>query len=150
MTDDDAVRIEVLESLLVEKGLVDPGLVDKVLEHPTSSTVPTWSARRVTTTTIERYRIRRPHIRWPRGVTSLISDISVPRSALFSSPRRRRILVARLGYARVPTAIRYSCSKYAASSLPRFHSSQKWFRASSNSCWRSVLTAFARATRVGP
>jgi nitrile hydratase len=34
MTDDDAaVRIEALESLLVEKGLVDPELVDDVIEH---------------------------------------------------------------------------------------------------------------------
>jgi len=33
MTDDPAVRIEALESLLVEKGLVDPELVDDVIEH---------------------------------------------------------------------------------------------------------------------
>ncbi len=33
MTDDAAVRIEALESLLVEKGLVDPELVDDVIEH---------------------------------------------------------------------------------------------------------------------
>jgi nitrile hydratase len=33
MTDDPAVRIEALESLLVEKGLVDPELVDAIIEH---------------------------------------------------------------------------------------------------------------------
>jgi nitrile hydratase len=33
MTDDAAVRIEALESLLVEKGLVDSELVDDVIEH---------------------------------------------------------------------------------------------------------------------
>jgi nitrile hydratase len=33
MTDDPAVRIEALESLLVEKGLVDSELVDDVIEH---------------------------------------------------------------------------------------------------------------------
>ena len=33
MTDDPAVRVEALEALLVEKGLVDPELVDEVIEH---------------------------------------------------------------------------------------------------------------------
>ena len=33
MTDDPAVRVEALEALLVEKGLVDPELVDDVIEH---------------------------------------------------------------------------------------------------------------------
>jgi nitrile hydratase len=33
MTDDPAIRIEALESLLVEKGLVDSELVDDVIEH---------------------------------------------------------------------------------------------------------------------
>ena len=33
MTDDPAVRIDALESLLVEKGLVDSELVDDVIEH---------------------------------------------------------------------------------------------------------------------
>ena len=33
MTGDAAVRTEALESLLVEKGLVDPELVDEVIEH---------------------------------------------------------------------------------------------------------------------
>jgi nitrile hydratase len=33
VNDDPAVRIEALEALLVEKGLVDPELVDEVIEH---------------------------------------------------------------------------------------------------------------------
>ena len=33
MTDDPAVRVEALEALLVEKGLVDPELVDDVIAH---------------------------------------------------------------------------------------------------------------------
>ena len=33
MTDDPAVRVEALEALLVEKGLVDPALVDDVIAH---------------------------------------------------------------------------------------------------------------------
>jgi nitrile hydratase len=31
--EDPAVRVEALEALLVEKGLVDPGVVDEVIEH---------------------------------------------------------------------------------------------------------------------
>jgi len=33
VTDDPAVRVEALEALLVEKGLVDPALVDDVIAH---------------------------------------------------------------------------------------------------------------------
>ena len=33
MTDDPAARVEALEALLVEKGLVDPAVVDEVIEH---------------------------------------------------------------------------------------------------------------------
>ena len=40
MTDDPAVRIEALEALLVEKGLVDPELVDEVIEHYETSVGP--------------------------------------------------------------------------------------------------------------
>ena len=56
----------------------------------------------------------------------------------------------RLSYARIPTAIRYSFSKSASSSVPRFHSSQKSSSAPSNSSSRPCLTAFARAAIVGP
>src|SRR6201993_4268059 len=33
MTDETAARVEALESLLVEKGIVDPGVIDEVIEH---------------------------------------------------------------------------------------------------------------------
>lgn len=35
-----AVRVEAVESLLVEKGLVDPGVVDEVIEHYETSVGP--------------------------------------------------------------------------------------------------------------
>jgi hypothetical protein len=31
--DDPAVRVEAVEALLVEKGLVDPSVIDEVIEH---------------------------------------------------------------------------------------------------------------------
>jgi nitrile hydratase len=40
VTDEPAVRVEALESLLVEKGLVDPDLVDDVIEHYETSVGP--------------------------------------------------------------------------------------------------------------
>jgi nitrile hydratase subunit alpha len=33
MTDETAARVEALESLLVEKGIVDPDIIDEVIEH---------------------------------------------------------------------------------------------------------------------
>lgn len=52
--------------------------------------------------------------------------------------------------ARVPTTTRYSCSKRASSSVPRFHSSQKRSSASSRSPSRPSRLALLRAAIVGP
>jgi len=38
--DDPALRVEALEALLVEKGLVDPDVVDDVIEHYETSVGP--------------------------------------------------------------------------------------------------------------
>jgi len=38
--DDPALRVEALEALLVERGLVDPGVVDDVIEHYETSVGP--------------------------------------------------------------------------------------------------------------
>ena len=51
---------------------------------------------------------------------------------------------------RVPTAIRYSISKRARSSVPRFQSSQNPSSAASKSSARSLRTALPRAAIVGP
>ncbi len=53
-------------------------------------------------------------------------------------------------HARVPATTRYSCSKRACSGVPRFHSSQKEFSASTNSASWPFLCAFAWAVIVGP
>jgi hypothetical protein len=53
-------------------------------------------------------------------------------------------------HARVPTASRYSFSKRALSSVPRFHSSQKSSSAALNSASRPLLRALPWATIVGP
>jgi nitrile hydratase len=45
VTDDPAVRVEALEALLVEKGLVDPELVDEVIEHYETNVGPLNGAR---------------------------------------------------------------------------------------------------------
>ena len=45
MTDDPAVRVEALEALLVEKGLVDPELVDEIVEHYEDDVGPLNGAR---------------------------------------------------------------------------------------------------------
>ena len=43
--DDHAVRVEAVESLLVEKGLVDPSLVDEIIEHYETNVGPLNGAR---------------------------------------------------------------------------------------------------------
>jgi nitrile hydratase subunit alpha len=43
--DDHAVRVEAVESLLVEKGIVDPSLVDEIIEHYETNVGPLNGAR---------------------------------------------------------------------------------------------------------
>ena len=43
--DDSAVRVEALEALLLEKGLIDPEVVDEVIEHYETSVGPLNGAR---------------------------------------------------------------------------------------------------------
>jgi nitrile hydratase len=43
--DDPAVRVEAVESLLVEKGLVDPSLVDEIIQHYETNVGPLNGAR---------------------------------------------------------------------------------------------------------
>ena len=50
----------------------------------------------------------------------------------------------------VPTATRYSFSNLPWSGVPRFHLSQNWSSAASNSASLPSLVAFARVAIVGP
>jgi nitrile hydratase len=43
--DELAVRVEAVESLLIEKGLIDPKVVDEVIEHYETSVGPLNGAR---------------------------------------------------------------------------------------------------------
>jgi nitrile hydratase subunit alpha len=45
VNDETATRVEALEALLVEKGIVDPGLVDEVIEHYETQVGPLNGAR---------------------------------------------------------------------------------------------------------
>jgi hypothetical protein len=81
------------------------------------------------------------------AATQQICAVVFPEAKLERPPRR---LQRTSDYARVPTASRYSCSKRAASGVPRFHSSQKASTASLNSASRPLLRAFVWATMVGP
>jgi nitrile hydratase len=45
VTDETATRVEALEALLVEKGIVDPGVVDEVIEHYETQVGPLNGAR---------------------------------------------------------------------------------------------------------
>ena len=85
---------------------------------------------------------------------------TVPRSPRTPSPREQRGCAVSCGvsrtrerppgYTRRPTASRYSCSKRARSSVPRFHSRQNAAIASSNSRSRPSRPALARVAMVGP
>jgi nitrile hydratase len=60
--EDTAVRVEALEALLVEKGLVDPGVVDEVIEHYETNVGPLNGAKVIARAWVDpAYRARLLH-----------------------------------------------------------------------------------------